>query len=101
MKEVTITEEEFKEAVDITEQEMENFRIRIFTEKAKEMYRMKKFIHVYRLYKLGTQAECYRQINKFRTEIGYKVWRSHRSLTRLWDKPFDTLEWKYCNGWDW
>jgi hypothetical protein len=101
MKKVTITEQEFKEAVDITEQEKENFRIRSFTEKETEMYRMKKFIYVYRLYKLGTQAECFKQINQFRLENGYKIWKGQRSLTRLWDKPFDTLEWKYCNDWDW
>ncbi|PEF42446.1 hypothetical protein CON72_03775 [Bacillus wiedmannii] len=65
------------------------------------MYRMKKFIHVYRLYELGTQTECFKQINEFRLNIGRKVWKGHRSLTRLWDKPFDSLEWKYCNGWDW
>ncbi|PGE08009.1 hypothetical protein COM54_22090 [Bacillus toyonensis] len=61
------------------------------------MYHMKKFIHVYRLYELGTQAECFKQINEFRIEIGCKIWKGHRSLARLWDKPFDTLEWKYCN----
>ncbi|MBE5096471.1 hypothetical protein IGH98_22480 [Bacillus thuringiensis] len=64
------------------------------------MYRMKKFIHVYRLYKLGTQTECYREINKFRIGIGYKVWKGQRSLNRLWNKPFDSLEWKYCGSWE-
>lgn len=101
MKKVTITEQEFKEAVDITEQEKENFRIRSFTKKEVEMYRMKKFIHVYRLYELGTQAECFKQINEFRLENGYKIWKGLRSLVRLWNKPFDSLEWKYCNDWDW
>ncbi|AAT57254.1 hypothetical protein [Bacillus anthracis] len=80
---------------------MENFKIRSFTKKEIEMYRMKKFIHVYRLYELGTQAECYRKINEFRVANHYKIWKGHRSLSRLWDKPFDTLEWKCCNDWDW
>ncbi|GAB6496572.1 hypothetical protein OA45_00067 [Bacillus sp. UMTAT18] len=97
MKKVTITEQEFKEAVSITEQEMENFRIRSFTKKEVEMYHMKKFIHVYRLYELGIQTECYRQINEFRLENGYKIWKGQRSLVRLWNKPFDSLEWQYCN----
>lgn len=101
MRRVTITEKKFKEAVVITEQEMENFKIRSFTKKEIEMYRMKKFIHVYRLYELGTQAECYRKINEFRVANHYKIWKGHRSLSRLWDKPFDTLEWKCCNDWDW
>ncbi|MEG7878669.1 hypothetical protein J0796_06465 [Bacillus paranthracis] len=61
------------------------------------MYHMKKFIHVYRLYELGIQTECYRQINEFRLENGYKIWKGQRSLVRLWNKPFDSLEWQYCN----
>ncbi|WHY28117.1 hypothetical protein [Bacillus wiedmannii] len=101
MKKVAITEQEFKEAVSITKQEKENFKARQFTEKEVEMYHMKKFIHVYRLYELGIQAECYRQINEFRLSIGYKEWKGHRSLSRLWNKPFDSLEWKYCDDWDW
>ncbi|WP_142328857.1 hypothetical protein [Bacillus wiedmannii] len=101
MKNVTITEQEFKEAVNITAQEMKNFRSRSFTKKEIEMYHMKKFIHVYRLYEIGTQAECFKQINEFRLENDYKIWKGLRSLVRLWNKPFDSLEWKYCNDWDW
>jgi len=68
-----------------TENELENFANTNAKQKEIEMYQMDKFERLFQLYECGTKAECFRKINQYRMERGYKTWKSIGSLVRLWD----------------
>lgn len=79
--------------ITLNEQELKILSTR--TPKEKEVYLMGKFIHTFRLFNGGSQAECFRQINEFRENHGYKLWKAHGSLVRLWDKYFVSYEFPF------
>ncbi|WKA59955.1 hypothetical protein QWY16_07570 [Planococcus shenhongbingii] len=85
-----VTNEEIKRMSDLTENELINSAHS--PAKEVEMYNMDKFVQRYQIYSRGSKADCFRLINEYRLEKGYKRWRSINSLTRLWDL------WK--NNWD-
>ncbi|MFZ0444201.1 MAG: hypothetical protein WAM95_06115 [Bacillus sp. (in: firmicutes)] len=79
----SVTKDELKKLAQLTENELKN--LTGAPKKTKEMYHMDKFVQRFLTNECGTKAECFRQINEYRLENGYKVWRSINSLTRLWD----------------
>ncbi len=98
MKEPTLTYDQLVAKTELTNREQ--FRLTIFSDKAEEVYLMKKFIHIFKLYHCGTQVQCFNWINDFRASKGLPSWKSTASVCRYWNASFNDLDMEYhdfCN----
>ncbi|WP_377887968.1 hypothetical protein [Alkalihalobacillus sp. R86527] len=77
--------------------ELEHEQLKLSTPKAKEIYLMKKFIHIYKQNNCGTQTTCYRWLNDFREIHGYNKWKEGGSVRRLWYVEFQDLNKELVN----
>ncbi|PFX73740.1 hypothetical protein COL39_12965 [Bacillus cereus] len=76
--------------VTLNERELEILLTQPF--KQTEVYIMKKFISQYKLFNVGSKADCFRKMNECLIKLGYEPKKHVTTVTKLWNAPFHSYE---------